>query len=103
MAWAAVASATPAPAPPPAPVAPTTGQTVAVLDANALISGFRHAAVAERAVTIAEVLEEVRDPAARAALAAPGRGVDVLAPTDESVQAGAAGGGSWGGGGGVEG
>jgi putative intracellular protease/amidase len=73
--WAAAAARPKGGDPPPASSLVSPTEKVAVLDANALIAaggGLRSytTALADRAVTIKEVLAEVRDPVSRAALAA---------------------------------
>lgn len=95
--WAA-AAARPAGGDPPPPsslVSPT--ERVAILDANALIAaggGLRTytTSLADRAVTIKEVLAEVRDPVSRAALAtatsAGGLAIGVMEPSAASLAEG---------------
>ena len=87
--WAAVAKAAVAPAVEPAP-APTSneGLSVVVVDANALISGVRLEGFADRAITIPEVLAEVRDKQSRAYLASLPFGVEACEPDEVSVKAG---------------
>jgi hypothetical protein len=88
MAWAAMA-ARKAPAAPAAPaVADLAGVSVLVVDANALINGVRLEGVAERVVTTAEVLDEIRDAKTRAFVASLPYEIHVMEPTEESCKAG---------------
>jgi RNA-binding protein NOB1 len=88
MAWAAMA-ARKAPASASAPAAADlTGVSVLVVDANALINGVRLEGVAERVVTTAEVLDEIRDAKTRAFVAALPYEIHVMEPSEESCRAG---------------
>lgn len=92
--WASVAKAAQGPAAP-AALAPTldTSQKemrVVVVDANAIINGVRLEGVADKAVTIQEVLEEIRDKQSRQFLATLPFGIEVKEPPEESMAAGAA-------------
>lgn len=87
--WAAVAvSEQPAKgaAAPTAEAAST--KSTAVIDANAIMGGFPLDRLAERLVTIPEVLEEVRDAKSRERLATLHVVLETLEPTDEAVAAG---------------
>jgi RNA-binding protein NOB1 len=86
--WAAVATRK-APAAPAAPaLADLTGVSVLVVDANALINGVRLEGVAERVVTTAEVLDEIRDAKTRAFVASLPYEIHVMEPSEESCKAG---------------
>jgi hypothetical protein len=96
MSWAAAAARGAAPAEPPPSSLVGPDETVAVLDANALIAAAggiaRYARLADRLVTIKEVLAEVRDGASRAALAsataAGAAPIGVLEPSAASLAEG---------------
>jgi RNA-binding protein NOB1 len=66
----------------------TENLRVLVVDANAIIGGVRLDGIADRAVTVQEVLEEVRDKQSRQFLASLPFTIDVAEPTDESMAAG---------------
>ena len=88
--WAGVASTdAPAPAAVPDPSAAAQPST-AVVDANAIIAGLRLDCIAEQAVTIQEVLKEIRDKKSREFLEGLPIVLKCLEPTDESVRAGKA-------------
>ncbi len=61
---------------------------LAILDANALISGLQLAGVADRFMTIEEVLGEVRDKQSRQLLASLPFKLEVKEPSEESIAAG---------------
>lgn len=87
--WAAIAKAAPPPAAPAAPVVESQpGLRMAVVDANAIISGVRMEGLADRLVTIEEVLSEVRDKQSRQFLATFPFPIETKEPTPESVAAG---------------
>jgi hypothetical protein len=96
MSWAAAAARGAAPAAPAPASLVAPGETVAVLDANALIaSGIsKYVALADRLVTIKEVLAEVRDAASRSALgtavAAGAASIGVVEPSTASLAEGKA-------------
>jgi RNA-binding protein NOB1 len=87
--WASIAKAAPQPV---VPVNELTNSTenlrVAVVDANAIINGIRLENVADRAVTIQEVLDEIRDKQSRQFLATLPFGIDVSEPSEDSLAAG---------------
>jgi PIN domain of ribonuclease len=87
--WASIARAA---APPPAAVeeasASTVGLRLLVVDANAIIGGVRLEGVADRAVTVQEVADEIRDKQSRAFLAALPYSLAIREPTEESVKFG---------------
>ena len=86
--WAGVASKD-APAPVAVPDASAAAQpSTAVVDANAIIAGLRLDRIAEQAVTIQEVLKEIRDKKSREFLEGLPTILKCLEPTDESVRAG---------------
>ena len=88
--WAAVAKAAVEPAPFVAPPAASSeGLSVVVVDANAIISGVRLEGIADRAITIPEVLAEVRDKQSRAYLASLPFGIEACEPDELSVKTGA--------------
>ena len=62
--------------------------SVAVVDTNAIISGLQLDRVADIAVTIPEVLNEIRDKQARQTLATLPFSLDVQEPSEDSVKAG---------------
>lgn len=64
--------------------------SVAVVDTNAVISGVQLHRIADTAVTIPEVLSEVRDKNTRQALANLPFALECKEPTEESVKAGKA-------------
>lgn len=89
MSWANIARAAPAPA----VAAPeddyVPGKTrVAVVDANAIISGLRLEGLGDKFVTIKEVLDEIRDKQSRQFLSTLPYGIDVKEPTEESMKLG---------------
>ncbi|KAG2501826.1 hypothetical protein HYH03_000325 [Edaphochlamys debaryana] len=87
MSWAAIAkSAAPSAAPADVPP-PTPEERVAVVDTNAIISGLRLEAIADRFCTIPEVLAEVRDKQSRQFLSTLPFGLDVRDPSEESLKA----------------
>ncbi|KAJ9520993.1 hypothetical protein QJQ45_022704 [Haematococcus lacustris] len=92
MNWAALVKASPAveevAAAPAAPEAGVPGvQRQAVVDANAIISGLSLRHLADRFVTIQEVLNEVRDKQSRQFLANLPIGLAVAEPSEESLRA----------------
>ena len=88
MSWAAlVKKETPVQAGPQAPV-PVQSSKLAVVDANAIISGLRLEGVAERFVTIQDVLDEVRDKQSRQFLTTLPYAIEVREPAEESTKAG---------------
>ena len=86
--WARVASKD-TPAASAVPDASAAAQpSTAVVDANAIIAGLRLDRIAEQAVTIQEVLKEIRDKKSREYLESLPIVLKCLEPTDESVRAG---------------
>lgn len=67
--------------------AATAGKTIAVVDTNAIVAGLQLHALADRVVTIKEVLKEVRDAKSREALATLPFGIEALEPAFESLTA----------------
>ena len=65
-----------------------SGISVAVVDTNAIISGIQLDRIAETAVTIPEVLSEVRDKHTRQILANLPFALQTQQPAEESVKAG---------------
>lgn len=86
--WAAVAVSEPAKQSQGHEAEAVSGKSTAVIDANAIMSGVPLGGLAERLVTIPEVLEEVRDVKTRERLAAMHVVLETLQPTDEAVAAG---------------
>ena len=87
--WASIAKAAPQPVVPVTELASSTDNLrVVVVDANAIINGIRLENVADRAVTIQEVLDEIRDKQSRQFLATLPFGIDVSEPSEESLVAG---------------
>ncbi|KAJ6821884.1 RNA-binding protein NOB1 [Iris pallida] len=64
----------------------SSGVSVAVVDANAIISGDKIAGAADKFVTVGEVLEEVRDPVSRQRMAFLPLSVDTMEPDPESLK-----------------
>lgn len=64
------------------------GISVAVVDANAVIHGDKLVGVADKFVTIGEVLDEVRDPVSRQRLAFLPLTVETMEPSPESIKKG---------------
>jgi RNA-binding protein NOB1 len=90
MSWAAIAKSEPVKAAP-VVVIEKERQSVAVIDANAIINGnglLNLMRSAEKIVTIPEVLREVRDKQSRAALEALPFKITTQEPSEESVKAG---------------
>lgn len=90
MSWASIAKKA-APAIPSTDIGPDESVDVAVLDANAIISGqglLLLAKLANRAVTTPEVLAEVRDKKSRATLEALPYTLEATEPAEEDVKAG---------------
>lgn len=86
--WAKVAKLSPAaPAAVEAP-APSADERVAIVDANAIISGLRLEGLADRFVTVPEVLAEVRDKQSRQFMASLTYGLEAREPAEESLRAG---------------
>jgi rRNA maturation endonuclease Nob1 len=83
--WAAIAKAAPAPEPEPKED-DSKDAKIAVVDANAIINGLRLESIADKAVTIQEVLNEIRDKQSRQFLDMLPFGVKVMEPTEESVK-----------------
>lgn len=87
--WSAVAKAAPPPTVAESDTHIPEGRTrIAVVDANAIISGLRLQGFADKYYTIAEVLNEIRDKQARAFLSTLPYGIEVREPSEESVKAG---------------
>jgi RNA-binding protein NOB1 len=59
-----------------------------VVDANAIIDGLRLEGIADKAVTIQEVLDEIRDKKSRAFLSSLPYELTIAEPSDESLAAG---------------
>lgn len=68
--------------------AKTEGLRLLVVDANAIIAGIRLEGVADRAVTIQEVFNEIRDKQSRQFLATLPYQLQISEPTEESVKIG---------------
>ena len=66
----------------------SSGISVAVVDTNAVIAGLQLDRIAETAVTIPEVLSEVRDKQTRQALSNLPFTLQCQQPSEESVKAG---------------
>jgi RNA-binding protein NOB1 len=90
MSWAAIAGTAPPPAAP-VEVPAESKPRVAVIDANAIIQGvglLDLLRVADRVVTIPEVLREVRDKQSRSLLESLPFNIEIQEPSDDSVKAG---------------
>lgn len=88
--WAAVTRLDAPEAPPLVQTLDSANISVAVVDTNAIISGLQLHRIADTAVTIPEVLSEVRDKHTRQALANLPFALECKQPTEESVKAGKA-------------
>lgn len=89
MSWASIAKAQPKPEAESSSVVLTAGSLrLLVVDANAIIDGVKLEGIADRAVTIQEVLDEIRDKQSRQYLANLPYVLEVSEPSDDSVQAG---------------
>lgn len=86
--WAAVTKLDAVEAKPAAQALEGSNISVAVVDTNAIISGLQLHCIAETAVTIPEVLSEVRDKHTRQTLANLSFPLECQQPTEESVKAG---------------
>eukprot|EP00191_Tetraselmis_sp_GSL018_P018521 CAMPEP_0177590086 /NCGR_PEP_ID=MMETSP0419_2-20121207/7189_1 /TAXON_ID=582737 /ORGANISM="Tetraselmis sp., Strain GSL018" /LENGTH=194 /DNA_ID=CAMNT_0019080563 /DNA_START=35 /DNA_END=616 /DNA_ORIENTATION=- len=87
MSWAAVAGKDPVPKLEKEVLWAEEKPRVAVVDANAIISGLNLQGLAERAVTVQEVLGEIRDKKSREWLAGLPFKIDTIEPTEASVKA----------------
>jgi RNA-binding protein NOB1 len=65
------------------------GLKIVVVDANAVINGIRLEGIADKAVTLQDVLDEVRDKQSRQFLASLAIKLEVSEPSEESLKAGA--------------
>ncbi len=90
LSWAKVAMSEPAKKDSAASAATISQQPTAVVDANAIMSGVALGSLAERLVTIPEVLEEVRDVKTRERLATLQHALETLEPSEEAIAAGRA-------------
>ena len=86
--WAAVALSEPAKQAGGRTAEAVSAASTAVIDANAIMSGVALGSLADRLVTIPEVLEEVRDAKTRERLAALQVVLETLEPTDQAAAAG---------------
>lgn len=87
--WASIAKTTAQPAVAPQDLtASTQGLRLLVVDANAIIGGVRLEGIADRAVTIQEVYDEIRDKHSRQFLATLPYQLQVSEPTEESIKIG---------------
>lgn len=90
MSWASIAKTQPKPSADSSSVALTAkeGLKLLIVDANAIIDGVKLEGIADRAVTIQEVLDEIRDKQSRQYLANLPYQLEVSEPTEDSIQAG---------------
>ena len=86
--WAAVTRLDAPEAAPPVQRLESPDISVAVVDTNAIISGLQLHRIADTAVTIPEVLSEVRDKHTRQALTNLPFALECQQPSEESVKAG---------------
>lgn len=86
--WAAVTRLDAPDAAPPVQRLESCDISVAVVDTNAIISGLQLHRIADTAVTIPEVLTEVRDKHTREALTNLPFALECQQPTEDSVKAG---------------
>ena len=89
--WASIAKTEPVKAPAPAAVEPGPLPRIAVLDANALITGtglLGLATAVDKCVTTPEVLREVRDRQSRQKLEALPFTIETREPDEDSTRAG---------------
>ena len=87
MAWAAAANKQPVKEQPTIFILPS-GQSVAVVDANAIIAGVQLHTLGERLMTIPEVMGEIRDVRSRQAVAFAAVPLVQQDPAEEDVKAG---------------
>lgn len=64
------------------------GVAVAVVDANAVIHGDRLVGVADRYVSVREVIDEVRDPTSRRRAALLPFDIEIMEPSPEFIKKG---------------
>jgi len=90
MSWASIAKAQPKPSAGSSNEGLTAreGLRLLVVDANAIIDGVKLEGIADRALTIQEVLDEIRDKQSRQYLASLPYELEVSEPSEESIQAG---------------
>jgi RNA-binding protein NOB1 len=90
MSWASIAKTQPKASADSSSVALTAkdGLKLLVVDANAIIDGVRLEGIADRAVTIQEVLDEIRDKQSRQYLANLPYELEVSEPSEDSIKAG---------------
>lgn len=90
MSWASIACKTAKPSSDSSSVALTAkeGLKLLVVDANAIIDGVKLEGIADKAVTIQEVLDEIRDKQSRQYLASLPYQLEVSEPSEESIQTG---------------
>lgn len=90
--WANVAGKEAAPPPvdkqPSVAVSEVQTTSTAVVDANAIIAGMHLERLADQAVTISEVLQEIRDQRSREYLQNFPHGIKAVQPNKESIAAG---------------
>lgn len=87
--WASIAKAQVQPVVPTKDLtASTEGLRLLVVDANAIIGGFHLEGIADRAVTIQEVYDEIRDKQSRQFLATLPYQLQISEPSEESISAG---------------
>lgn len=86
--WANVLKAPAPPEAPPAARLDADTRAVAVIDANVIINGIDVSSFATTAVTVPEVLAEIRDERSRAFLKQLPFGIETKEPSEESLKAG---------------
>lgn len=86
--WAAITKLDPSEAQPATDGLEASNISVAVVDTNAIISGLQLHRIAETAVTIPEVLAEIRDKHTRQALENSPFALQCQQPSEDSVKAG---------------
>lgn len=88
MSWVAATKSVTAPAARVAAPAPSADERIAVIDANAIISGLRLEDLADRFCTVPEVFAEVRDKQSRTFMSTLPFTIDIREPSEESIRAG---------------
>jgi RNA-binding protein NOB1 len=87
--WASIAKASPQPVVAAQDLTSSTDNLrLLVVDANAIIGGIKLEGIADRAVTIQEVFDEIRDKQSRQFLSTLPYKLQLSEPTEESIKAG---------------
>jgi RNA-binding protein NOB1 len=87
--WASIAKASPEPVVAAQDLSSSSENLrLLVVDANAIIAGIKLEGIADRAVTIQEVMDEIRDKQSRQFLSTLPYKLQLSKPTEESLKAG---------------